>query len=167
MNDSRETPKVRATFSLRSLVVLTAAAAFWLWLFRDVTLDDITILSGIVLVAGCLGHFAHVLLPWRPIVPLVVLLTYNVVFLLASFSGSRLTAAAQLEVLWGVLVLPAEVLVHTWNVRGITFCCTIIAVTVLLAPAHLFRTGFPAAMLTAIGIGIWYSTGLMLLAYAA
>lgn len=163
-----ETPKHQ--FSLLATIVVTAAIAIWFALFQDATLTELAIFSGIALAAGIAGHLVYTfLLPWRITVVATVLLVYNLIpfaTLLAS-TGPTMKLLSNLDFFVDVVVQPAELAMHTTQTRDILWIIATGLVTAIFTPAHAVRPSLPTAIITALGLGAWYATGIRILSHGA
>ena len=80
MSAQTDVNRSKTQFSLRALVVLTAAVALWFWIFREMPLEGIAVFAGVALTAGIAGHVVYAKwLPWRGTVMTTVLLLYNAI----------------------------------------------------------------------------------------
>ncbi len=141
----------------RRIMRLAIAWGWWGWLLSDMWRDPIGDLSAFLiftagtLTAGVCGHLLYCyVLRWRGIVLLSLLLApLPVLGLLGFLFGS---VAGMLE----LLALPIEFVAHqTWTHR-ITFSLPVFSSIVLLAIAHPLKPGLSNAIITAIGISLWY-----------
>jgi hypothetical protein len=158
--------RIKTQFSLRAVVALTVASAVWVWLFREAKPVEIAIFSGVALTAGLVGHVVYrYCVPWRVTVVATVLLLYNAVLLALEVlhDGSN-----PLELLLQVAVGPAEMLMHVnwhWH-RDTVFMLAMVLGTLLFTPAHSIRPSLPTAIITALGLGFWYTTSILMMIYA-
>lgn len=159
----------KTQFSLRAVTVLTVASALWVWLFREARPVEITTFSSIAVTAGIVGHIVYrYWLPWRVTVVATVLLLYNALLLALLLFGGE---PHPLKFLFTVAVQPAEMTMeylkwHFWT-RGTLVNLFIVLGTLLFTPAHLLRPSLPTAIVTALGIGFWYASSILMLTYAA
>ena len=126
------------------------------------------VLAGVALTSGIVGHVVYTFwLPWRVTVIATVLLLYNAMLgaLALLQSGSGVPWFNRLAVLFDVVVLPAEMTAHANSPRDILFSVAIVLGTLLFTPAHSIRPSLPSALITALGIGIWYGSSIMMMAY--
>jgi hypothetical protein len=158
--------RIKTQFSLRAVVALTVASAVWVWLFSEAKPVEIAVFSGVALTAGIVGHVVYrYCLPWRVTVVAMVLLLYNAVLLALEVlhDGSN-----PLELLLQVAVGPAEMLMHVkwhWH-RHTVFKLAMVLGTLLFTPAHSIRPSLPTAIITALGVGFWYGSSILMLTYA-
>ncbi len=160
--------KEKAQFSLRAMIVLTASFAVWVWIFREIKPGEMAVLTGIVLMAGIVAHVVYAFwLPWRVTVIATVLLLYNVMIgaLTLLQSGSSMSWFQHLEFLYDVVVHPAKMMMYTHSPRDLVFSLAIVLGTVFFTPAHAIRPSLPTAIITALGIAIWYGSSIMMMAY--
>ncbi|MCA9176197.1 MAG: hypothetical protein KDB14_17040 [Planctomycetales bacterium] len=163
----------KGQFSLRQVAALTAAAAVWVWHFREAEPAAIATFSFAAVTAGIIGHFVDKYWNLYALSALVaVLLVYNGALLaLALFEG----AADPLGALIQVLVAPAEML--KWQLdsiatnrvtsnRDTVFLLVMLLGTLLFTPAHWIRPSLPTAIITALGVGLWYGTSILILSHA-
>ncbi len=156
-------------YSLRATLVLMVASMVWIWIFKEMRPLEIAILAGFALAAGLVGHVVYSFwLPWRVSVLATVLLIYNLClgtqFLLQS--ASRPPWRETLTILWDVLIFPAEMLTHTTAARDVAFMLLTVAATLIFSAAHSIRPCLPTAIVTALGVAIWYGVSLMIMAAA-
>ena len=156
-------------FSLRATIVLTAAIALWLAIFREASPVELAIFSTVTLAAGVIAHLVHAYwLPWRFTVIVVVLLIYNTalaVLMLVELGGA-FPLLLLLETVIQIISQPAKMAVRASGMRDILFTLGYVLGTLCFTPAHVIRPGFPTAIITAIGIGIWYTAGILIMIYA-
>jgi hypothetical protein len=154
---------MKTQFSLRASVVLTAAVGFWVWIFREMSPVEIAVFGGVALTAGVVGHIVYTKwLPWRVTVIATVLLLYN------SLLGVQLLLSGSGEpwLLVETVVLPFEMMWHAKSPRDILFVSLIVLGTLTLTPAHCIRPSLPTAIVSALGIAIWYVSSIMIMIYA-
>lgn len=167
VNPLVEAPKNK--FSIRAIIVLTAAFAVWVWIFGDLPPIYLAVFTGIAVAAGIVAHFLYSFwLPWRVTVMAAVLLIYNsiLVALIVLQSNSSNPISDCFELLVDVVISPVEMLIRAKTLRQNLFCLAILFGTLFFTPAHSLRPSFPSALVTALGIGIWYAAGLLMLMYA-
>lgn len=168
MNSDTDVNQSKTQFSLRVSVVLTAASAFWLWIFREMSPVEIVVFAGIALTAGLVGHVVYAFwLPSRVTVIGTVLLLYNAILgaQLLLQSGSAGPWFARLAVLFEIVVLPAELMRNATSPRDIVFSLAMVVGTLIFTAAHSIRPSLPTAIITAMGIAIWYGSSIMSMIY--
>ena len=167
MKPLAEAPKNQ--FSILAIIVLTAAIAVWIWIFGDLTPVELTVFTGIAVAAGIVAPFLDSLwLPWRVTVLFAVLLIYNsiLVALVLLQSNSSNPMSLCWELLVDVVANPIKLMMRAETLRQNLFCLAILFGTLFFTPAHSLRPSFPSALVTALGIGIWYAIGILMLMYA-
>jgi hypothetical protein len=158
----------KTQFSLRASLVLTAASAFWVWIFREMSPVEMAVVGGVAITAGLVGHVVYTFwLPWRVTVIATVLLLYNAILgaQLLLQSGSGDPWFARLAVLFEIAVMPVEMMRHVTSPRDIAFSLAIVLGTLILTAAHSIRPNLPSAIITALGIAIWYGSSIMIMIY--
>lgn len=161
--------KSKTQFSLRATVVLTAASAVWVAIFREMPPTELAIVTGIAVAAGIAGHVVYVRwLPWRVTVIATVLLIYNTLLgaQLLLHSGSGEPWFRRLDFLFELLLLPAEMAIRARAPRDILLMLAIVLGTLIFTAAHSIRPSLPTATITALGIAIWYGGAMMIMASA-
>ncbi|MEI6541607.1 MAG: hypothetical protein WCO86_19095 [Planctomycetota bacterium] len=141
----------------RGIMFLAIAWAWWGWLLSDMWRAPIgdpfalLIFASGTLTAGVCGHLVYCyVLRWRGTVPLSLLLApLPVLGLLGFLFGST---AGMIE----LLALPLEFVAHQSWTHRITFSLPVFSSIVLLAIAHPLKPGLSNAIITAIGISLWY-----------
>lgn len=147
-HDSGSTPLGdcrRSQFSLRGMLVLMAACTIWLWLLLDLRQNPLgfAVLALITLAVGVVGHFLYTyVLPWR---------------------GTVLVSAIVLPLqILGVLsvsllaTLPVEFFARqSWPDR-IKYTLPFLVSIVILGAAHPIKPSLPTAIITALGVSLWY-----------
>lgn len=164
-NAVAEPPKTQ--FSVRSIAALTAAIAVWFWIFRKTKPLEIAVFSGAAVSAGIVGQFVYSFwLPRRVTVLATTLLVYNFGLLAFMLLGpsSGVSIAEAMSLLIGFLIQPAGYILRS-GATPETFA--LVVATAIFAPAHSLRPSFPSALITAFGVGIWYSAGWLMLSYGA
>lgn len=157
--------RMNTQFSLRAVAVLTLASAVWVWLFREARPAEIATFSGVAVTAGIVGHVVYeYLFAWRVSVILTVLLLYNGLLLALVLLYGR--EPNPLELLFQVAVEPVDMLMHVKWHRDTVFLVVMLLGTLLFTPAHWVRPSLPTAIITALGIGFWYASSILMLTYA-
>jgi hypothetical protein len=159
--------RTKTQFSIRAIAAFTVASAVWVWLFREAKPVEIAIFSGVAMTAGILGHVVYrYWLPWRVTAIVTVLLLYNAVLFVPALlhDGSN-----SFRFLFQVAFGPAEMIMHMnwhWH-RDTVFMLAMVLGTLLFTPAHSIRPSLPTAIITALGLGFWYASSILMLIYAA
>ena len=140
-------------FNLRGMLYLTAAFALWLAVLSDLLNEPIAVavLWTLAIVAGVCGHLMYTyLLPWRGTVVIsLVVLSVTIFAAVATLFGIGFDA---LE----ILASPIDLFVHQrWSDRIWSTIPAFVSVLVLLA-AHPIKPGLINAIITALGISLWY-----------
>ena len=149
--------------SLRSLFALTAVFALWLYLLSDFRREPIAIVV-IWTLAIASGVAAHVLytyvLPWRGTVLISLLVLPAVLFV-----SSGMLFGAREEMLW-ILGRPVGYIAReSWS-ELLFFTIPYITCAAALAAAHPIKPSLINAIITAMGISIWYGMALLIAASA-
>jgi hypothetical protein len=161
--------KSKTQFSLRATATLTAAIAVWVAIFREMPPTELAILTGIAVAAGLAGHVVYARwLPWRVTVIATVLLIYNGLLgtQLLLQTGSGEPWFRRLAFLFELLVFPAEMAIRARAPRDILLMIAIVLGTLIFTAAHSIRPSLPSAIITALGIAIWYGAAMMIMASA-
>lgn len=159
----------RNQFSLLGMVILTLAVAVWLWIFRENTVQELATFSAIAFAAGLISHLVYTYcLPWRITGVLCVLLLYNgaLIGIQLINSGGNIKLSESTEFIIQILRQPAEMAFWVRTTNDILMLTVIMLATVLFTPAHAIRQELPTALVTAMGIGIWYAVGILILSHA-
>ncbi len=160
--------KSKTQFSLRATFILIAVSAVWVWIFKDITPFEMAVVAGTAVTTGLLGHIVYTyLLPTRVTVIATVLLVYNALLgaqlLLVPSSGTP--TLMRLAFLFDILVSPLEMMTYATAPRDIMFWLAMVLGTLIFTPAHAIRPCLPSAIITALGIAIWYGVSIMMMAY--
>ena len=150
-------------FSLRGMFLLTAAFAYWLWLLSDFRREPIAIAVfwAITIAAGIGGHLLHTyLLPWRGTVVITLLVLPPVIF--GAVAGLLGAGDAVVD----ILTIPIEFFAHQrWSDR-MRFTIPVFASIAVLAAAHPLKPGLLTAIISAIGVSLWYGMAILIAANA-
>ena len=150
-------------FSLRSLFALTAVFGLWLFMLSDFRQEPIAIVV-IWTVAIASGVAAHVLyiyvLPWRGTVLISLLVLPALLFV-----GSGLLFGATESMLWILTTPVAFITRESWSER-LFFTIPYIACAAALAAAHPIKPSLTNAIISAMGISIWYAMAFLIAASA-
>ncbi len=160
--------KSKRQFSLRATFILIAVSAVWVWIFREMTPFEMAVVAGIAVTAGLLGHIVYTyLLSSRVTVIATVLLVYNALLgaQLLLEPGSGTPTIRRLAFLFDILVLPLEMMKYATAPRDIMFWLVMVLGTLIFTPAHAIRPSLPSAIITGLGIAIWYGVSIMMMAY--
>lgn len=144
-------------FSLRDMLLLMAACAIWLWLLSDWRQDPFgfAVLALITLAVGVGGHVLYTyVLPWRGTVLVSAIVLPPLI--LGGLTGSLLDG-------WSFLTtLPVEFFMRqSWPDR-MKFALPFLVSVVLLGAAHPIKPSLPTAIITAIGVSLWYGLSLLI-----
>ncbi len=150
-------------FNLHGLFSLTAAFAMWLLLLPDFRREPtaVAIFWGLAIVAGVCGHLTYTyLLPWRgTVVTSLPVLSAAVLTAVSAFFGAA-------EDVIDFLLMPIDLFAHQrWSDR-ISFTIPVFACVAILTAAHPIKPGLVNAIITAIGISLWYGLALLYAAHA-
>ncbi len=160
---NQETTRGNQQVSLRGLLVLTAAWAYWIWLMSDLRheLVALAVLAAITIAAGTGAHLLYVyVLPWRGTAVVSLLVLPALIF------GTLAVQLGAGDRVFGFLTTPIEFFAHQgWSDR-VRFTIPVFASALILAVAHLIKPSWMTAILTAMGISLWYGVTLLILANA-
>jgi hypothetical protein len=143
-------------FSLRALLVLMAACAFWLWLLLDMRSWPIefAIFALITLAIGVCGHFLYTyVFHWRGI---VVLASFLLFFLITSAASGTVRAGFLL------IKLPVEFFMHQSLPDRMTYTIPALVSILILAAAHPIKPSFPTAIITTLGVSSWFGVAMLI-----
>ena len=163
------TTKRTTQFSLRAIAVLTAASAVWIWIVQEMPAAEMAVFAGVALVSGIVGHLVYVYcLRSRVTVMVTVLLLYNLVLgaQLLVQSGHGTPWFERLAFLSDVLFEPLRMMSHVTAPRDILLLLRYTVGTLVFTAAHSIRPSLPAAIITALGIAIWYGCSVLIMANA-
>lgn len=145
------------------VVLLAIAWAYWGWLLSDLwrkPLGDLLaslVFASVTLTAGVCGHLLYCyVLRWRGTVLLSLLLgPLPILGFLGLLFGS-------VEGMFELLTLPIEFVAHqNWTDR-ITFSLPVVFSIVILSIAHPLKPCLTNAIVTAIGISLWYGLAILI-----
>ncbi|MHB8974097.1 MAG: hypothetical protein ACYC3X_26185 [Pirellulaceae bacterium] len=160
---NQEATRGNCRVSLRSLLVLTAAWAYWIWLISDLRheLVALVLLATITMAAGTGAHLLYIyVLRWRG-TAVVSLLVLPALFFSAL---AVLLGAGDGVVLF--LSTPIDFFLHQgWSDR-VRFTIPVFASALILAVAHPIKPSWITAIISAMGISLWYGVTLLILANA-
>jgi hypothetical protein len=149
--------------SLRSLFALTAVFALWLFLLSDFRREPLAIVLiwALAIAAGIAAHVLYIyVLPWRGTVLISLLVLPALLFV-----SSGLLFGAREEMLW-ILGTPIGFIAHeSWS-ELLFFTIPYITCAAALATAHPIKPSLTNAIITAMGISIWYGMALLIAASA-
>ena len=149
------------------ILLLAIAWGYWWWLLSDLwrkpvgDLIALLVFASVTLAAGACGHLLYCyVLTWRGTVLISLLLVPLAVFgLLGLLFGS-------VEGMFEILAFPIEFVAHqNWTDR-IRFSVPIFLSIVTLSIAHPLKPSFPNAIITSIGISLWYGLAILMTASA-
>jgi hypothetical protein len=150
-------------FSFRGLFAVTAVFALWIFLLSDFRHEPIatTFFWTTAVVAGVVGHLIYrYLLPWRGTVVIGLLVIPFLVFTVLEtvLSGGD----AVLDVLW----LPIDLFRHQSWADSLRSSIPVFICTVVLTAAHPVRPSLTSAIISAIGVSLWYGMAILIAANA-
>ena len=148
--------------SLRGLLVLTAAFAYWLWLLSPLWRLPLgfAIFTGITLVSGVGSHLVSTsVLPWRGTA--VVCLVLGPLLLLGLPLYWLTGGATGYTILW----MPLNFLKHQQGIHLVSGVLLLASVMGLTA-AHLVRPGLLTAIISALGVSLRYGIAFLMAADA-
>ncbi len=142
---------------------LAIACAYWGWLLSDLwrkpvgNLLALIVFASVTLTAGVCGHLLYrYVLRWRGTVLLTLLLgPLPVLGLLGLLFGS---AGGMFE----ILALPIDLVAHQNWTHRITFSLPVFFSIVVLSMAHSLKPSLANAIITAIGISLWYGLAILI-----
>lgn len=141
------------------VMLLAVAWAYWAWLLSDMwrkPVGDLVVLlvfASVTFTAGVCGHLLYrYVLRWRGTVLLSLLMGPLPVlgFLLGSAGGML------------ILALPIDFVAHQNWTHRITFSLPVFCSMVVLAIAHPLKPCLTTAIITAIGISLWYGLAILI-----
>lgn len=147
------------------MLVLTAACAYWMWLLSDLRHHpiDFVILAAITIACGIVGHLLYAyVLPWRVTVVVSNLVLFLVVCELGTGSvAGGLGSLTQISNFF--FYLPVDFFVHRrgWA-DGMSFWLPMLAGIVICTAAHPIKPSLPTAIITAIGISMWFGVAALI-----
>jgi hypothetical protein len=155
-NATNEKPISEAgTFSLRALFVLTAVFGFWLFMFSETRSEPmfVVVFWSIAIGAGVAAHLLYrYVFRWRGTVLVTLLLVPALIY----FGTARYFGVASQDIIW-LLTLPA-VFASQQSWPALFFSTfPYIASAVILAAAHAIKPTLVNAIISAMGISIWYA----------
>ena len=143
--------RLQSQFSLRAMLVLMAACAIWLWLLLDLRQDPFgfAVFALITLAVGVGGHFLYTYaLRWRGTVLVSAIVLPPLI--LGTLTGSLLAT------------LPFEFFMRqSWPDR-MKYALPFLVSIVLLGAAHPIKPSLPTAIITALGVSLWYGLALLI-----
>lgn len=159
----RKSTRGQSQFSVRGMFSLTAAFALWLFVLEDFRREPIAvaIFWTLAIVAGVCGHLMYTyLLPWRgTVVTSLPVLSVTIFAAMATLLGAG-------DGVIDLLALPIDLFVHqSWSDR-IGSTIPVFACILVLSAAHPIKPGLINAIITAIGISLWYGLAILIAANA-
>ena len=143
--------RLHSQFSLRAMLVLMAAVAVWLWLLLDLRQDpfEFAVFALITLAVGVGGHFLYTyVLPWRGTVLVSAIVLPPLI--LGALTGSLLAT------------LPVEFFMRqSWPDR-MKYALPFLVSIVILGAAHPIKPSLATAIITALGVSLWYGLALLI-----
>jgi len=145
------------------VILLAVAWAYWAWLLSDLwrkpvgDLVALLVFASVTFTAGVCGHLLYrYVLRWRETVLLSLLLgPLPVLGLLGLRFGS---AGGMFE----ILALPIDFVAHQNWTHRITFSLPVFFSIVVLSIAHPLKPCLTNAIITAIGISLWYGLAILI-----
>jgi FtsH-binding integral membrane protein len=150
-------------FSLRDLFVLTAVFGLWLFMFSELRSDPmaLAVLGSIAIGAGVVSHLLYAyVFRWRgtALVSLLVLPALSLIAVGAYFGVAG-------DMLW-LLTLPAAFTAReSWSER-FAIMMPYLACAAIGGVAHPIKPSLTNAIISALGISIWYGLALLMAANA-
>lgn len=159
----RKSTRRGSQFNLRGMLYLTAAFALWLVVLPDLRSEPIAvaIFWTLAIIAGVCGHLMYTyLLPWRgTVVTSLIVLSVTIFAAVATLFGAG-------DGVIDILALPIDLFVHqSWSNR-IWFTFPVFACILILLAAHPIKPGLINAIITAIGVSLWYGLAILIAANA-
>jgi uncharacterized membrane-anchored protein len=161
-NDKKRNRR-RNLFSLRSLFALTGVFALWLFLFPDFRRDPmaIVVLWSIAIGAGVTAQLLYTyVFRWRGTVLISLLVLPALLFI----SSGLLFGSVEI-MLWILTTPVAFFSRESWSER-LFFTIPYIACAAALAAAHPIKPSLTTAIISAMGISIWYGMAFLIAASA-
>jgi hypothetical protein len=145
------------------VILLAVAWAYWAWLLSDLwrkpvgDLVALLVFASVTFTAGVCGHLLYrYVLRWRGTVLFSLLLgPLPVLGLLGLLFGS---ARGMFE----ILTLPIEFVVRPNWTHRVTFSLPVFFSIVVLSIAHPLKPCLTNAIITAIGISLWYGLAILI-----
>lgn len=160
---SKKQSRGNSQVSFRGLFALTSSFALWIFLLADFRREPMAVVVfwSLATVTGVAGHLIHsYLLPWRGTVVIWLL-----VFPLVIFTGLSMLFASG-EAVLDVLLLPIDLFRHqTWNDRLRSTIPMFVCVLGLVV-AHPVKPSLVTAIVSAIGVSLWYGMAILIAANA-
>lgn len=151
-------------FSLRGLFVLTAVCGFWLFVLSELRSEPmaIAVLWSIAIGAGVAAHLLYsYVFRWRG----TVLVSLLILPALSFLAAGRYFGVAHDDIIW-LLTVPARLFSsQSWS-ESLFVTFRYIASVVVLAAAHPIKPSLTNAIISAMGISIWYGLALLMAAGA-
>ena len=146
-----------------AIILMTIAWAYWGWLLSDLWRKPVgdmlamLVFASVTLTAGVCCHLLYrYVLRWRGTVLLSLLLgPLPVLGLLDLLFGS---AGGMFE----ILALPIDFVAHQNWTHRITLSLPIFFSILILSIAHPLKPSLPNAIITAIGISLWYGLAILI-----
>lgn len=161
--NSEEPNRSRNLFSLRSLFALTGVFGLWLFLLSDFRREPmaIVVLWSIAIGAGVSAHlFYTYVFRWRGTVLISLLVLPALLFV-----SSGLLFGVVESMLWILTAPVAFIARESWSER-MFFTFPYIACAAALAAAHPIKPSLTNAIISAMGISIWYGMAMLIAASA-
>ena len=147
----------------RGVILLTAAAVYWGWLLSELFREPVAlaVFASVTLLAGVCGHLLYrYVLTWRGTVLFsLLLMPLPVLGLLGLLFGS-------IGVMLDLVTIPIEFLAHQTWIDRITFSLPVFLSIVILSIAHPLKPSLSNAIITSIGISLWYGLAILIAANA-
>jgi hypothetical protein len=95
-------------------------------------------------------------------------LLYNagLLFVAKLDTGSFIPSFDDLQILFDAVIQPAALIAHARQLNEVLFCVVIVLGVLSFTPAHLVRPSLPSAIVSALGLGIWYGSFVMMMSRA-
>ncbi|MGI9443550.1 MAG: hypothetical protein ACR2N1_13855 [Rubripirellula sp.] len=156
--------------SVRGIFSLTAAFALWLFVLADFRSEPIAVALfwTLAIIAGVGGHLIYTyLLPWRgAVVAGVFVISVAILTGLAILSGAGEGVIDIGDSVIDILAAPIELFMHQrWSDR-LKYTIPVFTCIFVLAAAHPIKPGLLNAIITAIGISLWYGLAILIAANA-
>ncbi len=156
--------RLRRIFSLTNFALLIGIAILFEILRAEGQLLTLTI-AIVILAVGLVAHGVYA--QWvhtRVTVPVIVILLLNsmLVGMMASSNAAGIDWSLLLEI---PLTIPKSIRLGADVFQNI-FLIVASSCAILMTAAHSIRPGWRTAMLTSIGLGIWYSASLVIMGSA-
>jgi hypothetical protein len=149
----RESARGGTQFGLRGMFVLTTASAYWIWLLSDLRNQPVffAIFAAITIVFGIGGHIVYTyLITWRGTVVVGLLVLPAVIFCgLCALFGAGSDGFV-------ILAIPIHFFLQQDGPYNIWHSLLYLMSVMILTAAHPIKPCLLTAIISAMGISVWY-----------